>query len=262
MGFLEDYFINPILQGTGYNLINTAVYAIILIFSLFLVVKLLMRLGIRPSKKFWYDLLPFVILGGVVRALQDMRFFTGLGSLQYIFVTPFIYLLIFAIVLITLLISKYWKDVTRITGYALLLIFLLVSFAKAIEWTGFGIIIGLTLVSFGLTFFLVRYLKPELVSGLNFFPVLAHVLDGCATVTAVSIVGGFQEQHVVPNLLFSFLPLWTFIPIKILISLLAVYIIEKETKLEWNWLLLFTIFVLGMGPGVRDSFTVLLGSNL
>ena len=48
MGFFEDYFLRPVLEHTGYNPINTAAYALLLIVALFLVYKILAKIEIRP----------------------------------------------------------------------------------------------------------------------------------------------------------------------------------------------------------------------
>ncbi|MDI6721605.1 MAG: DUF63 family protein, partial [Candidatus Aenigmarchaeota archaeon] len=47
MGFFETYFIEPVLNGTGYNIYNTAVYAFLLIIAAFLTYKLLKILKIE-----------------------------------------------------------------------------------------------------------------------------------------------------------------------------------------------------------------------
>ena len=73
MGFFEDYFIRPTLEHTGYNPVNTITYAVALIIALFLVYKVLMKIKIKPDRRLWIDLLPFVFLGGALRALQDRK---------------------------------------------------------------------------------------------------------------------------------------------------------------------------------------------
>lgn len=261
MGFLEEYFIDPIIYGTGYNIVNTITFAIILIIALFFLIKLLRRLDIKTDRKLWYDLIPFVLLGGVLRALQDMNFFENLSIFQYFFVTPLIYFVVFFLALGIILFSKYSKiDITKDAGYFLLIFFSVIVVFKGINWDIFGIIMALTLLIFFSIFFALKFFKSKIIKGLNSFPLFAHILDSSASVTAIMLVSGFKEQHVVPSFLFTFLPYWTFIPIKILIVLTALFIIDKEAKGKWNWMLKFTVFVLGMGPGIRNTLSVLMGA--
>lgn len=263
MGFLEEFFINPIIYGIGYNIANTIVYAVILIIALFGVIKLLKKMKIKTNRKLWFDLLPFVLLGGSLRALQDIGFFESLGDLQYLFVTPLIYIFIFLIALASLIISKKWKDITRNFGMILFGISIIFVLLNSKNWFGLGIVLGLTFLVFLITYFYMNFVKSKLLlKPENWMPLFAHTLDACASVTAISIIGGYQEQHVVPGFLFSYLPFWVFIPLKVIVVLLIIYIIEKESKREWNWMLKFAIFVLGMGPGLRNTLTLLIGSSL
>jgi len=263
MSFLEEFFINPIIYRTGYNVVNTITFAILLIIALFGLIKLLQKLNIKTNKKLWYDLIPFVLLGGITRALQDLGFFAKLGALQYLFVTPLIYFVIFFLAFGSIIVSKYTKfNITRDFGYFLVLFFLAFVVLRASNWNAFGIILSMSFLIFFAIYFAFKFLNIKILENLNSFPMFAHILDSSASVTAIMIVGGYTEQHVVPSFLFTFLPYWTFIPIKILIILLALYVIDKETseKKEWNWMLKFTVFVLGMGPGLRNLLTVFMGA--
>jgi uncharacterized membrane protein len=261
--FFYQYFIEPIEKGTGYNIVNTLTYAVLLIIAVAVIMKVLKRLGIRMDKRLWCDLLPFVILGGVVRALEDVHFFAFTGNWHFLFITPLIYIFIFALAFGSVLLTKATKKpVTRWAGVALLIAFSAAVAFKAVNWSGFAIIACLSAFVFSLTYVAFRLARSKLLAGANSHVLAGHVLDACASFTAISVVGGFTEQHVVPSALFSALPVWAFIPIKIFIVLLALYVIDREAKAEWNWMLKFTVLVLGMGPGVRDALTVLLGTNL
>jgi uncharacterized membrane protein len=267
MGFLEEYFIEPITNASGYNIVNTLVFAAVLITSVYFLVKVLRKLGIKMDKKLWYDLLPFVFLGGVLRALEDAHAFDFLGSAKFVFVTPLIYFFVFAVVFILLLTARFTRyDVTRNAGIFLLAFFSANVLLGTKNVEGFLIAVAITAVVFGATYFAVRKIKPKLMSWPNSFPLFAHSLDSCSSVTAVSIVGGYSEQHVVPGMIFNWLPYWTFIIIKVAIILAALYVIDKELPKkkdgDWRWMLKFTIFVLGAGPGTRNTLTMLLGTNM
>ena len=256
MDWLNNYFINPLLYAEGYNWINTLVFGLIFIASLFIIKRILDKLKIKLNKKLFNSLIPFVLLGGILRALQDTGFFNFLGILKFLFITPGIYFLVFSIALISLIIEKKRvKNFTKITGWFLVIFFITIIILKSNNWTGFFTALILTIFSFGITFLI---FKKHINVPMLYLPILAHSLDACSSVTAILIVGGFKEQHVLPNLLLKGNLFWLFIPLKILIVLLIIILIKKEDETNWQWLFLFSIFVLGMGPGTRNTLSILL----
>ena len=44
--FFQTYFIDPVMQGTGYNIYNTLVYALLLVIAVFATYKLLKKMKI------------------------------------------------------------------------------------------------------------------------------------------------------------------------------------------------------------------------
>jgi uncharacterized membrane protein len=257
MDFVIKYFINPIVYGQGYNSVNTIVFALIFLLSLWVVKKLLDYFRISLSEDLFLKLVPFVLLGGELRALQDINFFNFLGWFRFLFVTPGIYFSIFFVAFLVLIVEKRTrKKVVLWTGVVLDLIFFSFILFYAKNWVGFLIAIELTVLSFLVVFIL---FKKFMDKRMIYLPVFAHALDACSSVTAILIVGGFKEQHVVPNLLLRGSLFWFFIPIKILLALAVVYLIDIEEKDEnWKWLFLFSILALGLGPGTRDALTILI----
>lgn len=74
MGFIEDNFIQPVIQNGWFNPFNTAAYGAILIAGVILVYKLLEKLKIQIDKKFLLAILPFVFWAPVTRAIRDFIF--------------------------------------------------------------------------------------------------------------------------------------------------------------------------------------------
>ena len=256
MSFVADYLIQPILTGEGYNIYNTTFLALVLILWIFITFKILKKSGIKLDKKLWMKLLPFALLGGITRALQDIQLFSFLGNFQYLFITPGIYFLIYFITLSFLLLdNKLRRNLTGKIGWFFVIFFGVFILFNAKNLTGFATAIGLTLICFGIT---ISLFEKKLKNLMSYAPVFAHVLDACSSVTAILIIGGFKEQHVLPNLLLPGDLFWFFIPLKIMISLFAVYLINKEASKDWRWLFLFTVFIMGIGPGIRNSLTLLL----
>ena len=71
MGFIEENFVQPVLQNGWFNPYNTLAYGAILIIGVVLVYKLLQHLKIEIDRKFLLALLPFVVWAPVTRALRD-----------------------------------------------------------------------------------------------------------------------------------------------------------------------------------------------
>ncbi len=266
MGFLEDYFIRPTLEHTGYNMVNTIAYAIILIAALFAVYKILVKTGIKPDRKLWIDLLPFIFLGGALRALQDINFFDFLGVYHALFVTPMIYIIIFLLAFAGIMISKYTrKNFIRYFGIMLTIISATLVAINVKNPLGFAMILAVAAVSYAILYFTLKYSKINMVGRLGSYNsqiIAAHLLDASAAFVAVSVLGGYKESSVFTSFLFSQLPGWVFIPIKAAIILIVLHFIDKDSKDETNWLLKFAILVLGLGPGLHNLFSVFMGSNM
>jgi len=101
--FIYKYYIDPVKYGEPYNIVETITYAIILIIGVYLLYRWfsnsewLSQRGIKLDSAFILATLPYVVLGGVLRVIQDAGMVTG--DWQYLIVTPPIYFLLFFFVL-------------------------------------------------------------------------------------------------------------------------------------------------------------------
>lgn len=89
----------------GYNIINTLTYGILLIFSLLGIYKLLKKLKVTFDTKLIGAIIPFIVLGSVLRALEDAQLFRE--PIVYLFIAPIIYIFIGLLTLALLVISTY-----------------------------------------------------------------------------------------------------------------------------------------------------------
>ncbi|MEM0372775.1 MAG: DUF63 family protein [archaeon] len=258
MAFIEEYFVNPIISGTGYNPVNTVTYIAVALVLLYATVVVFRKMRITANDTLFHDIAPFVFLGGVLRALQDIQFFAPIGVFQYFFVTPLIYFSLYATVLALIVIqSKTKKRVVRITGWTALSLALIVAAVNLKRIDGLLIALALFCAVFGLVYLAMKKAKQGVLRGVNVFPFAGHALDACSSVTAITIVGGFTEQHVLPNIIFSYIPFWTFIPIKVAIVLAALYVVDRDVSdVRWRFALKMLLFALGMGPGVRNTLAM------
>jgi len=261
--FVNKYYIEPIVEGTGYNVVNTVTYLAILVLAVFLVFKALNKMNIDLNRDLWINLLPFVFLGGVVRALMDIGFFDSLGVFRYLFTSPFVFFMVFLMAFIPLVIVNRFDLKIRylgLFGVALLIVFSVGIISNVSEFGFFSLIIGLAILGCFLTYLILVLLGfDEFKDIVNWSPIFSHSLDASATALAIGFIGGYGEQHVLPSLLFEHLSVFAFIPLKLALAAAAVYYVNEVFSNDWKWILKFTILVVGLGPGVRNALIVLMG---
>ncbi|MGM0398245.1 MAG: DUF63 family protein [Halobacteriota archaeon] len=105
----------------GYTLVSEVGYALTLIFSLVGVVFLLRRLELGEKISFIYPLIPFMLLGGALRVVEDAMNAVPDGiepAIQYplntLLISPFIYFTVFFMTVGALLVSI-WAERTALT---------------------------------------------------------------------------------------------------------------------------------------------------
>jgi uncharacterized membrane protein len=103
--FLEPFYFAPIRGDTGYNGVNTATWAVLLGFSLLGLTQMVNGLKIKVDAMFIYGAVAWVVTGSIFRVVEDMDTFRP--PLQYIMITPPIYLLFGAFGVLSLLIGIY-----------------------------------------------------------------------------------------------------------------------------------------------------------
>lgn len=268
--FISQYYINPIVYNEGYNVVNTLTYAIILGISLFGVLKLMALFRLKIDERLVISTTPYIILGASLRNLQDVNLLSP--PLSYMFETPLVYILAFFITLVILLVCIYLghkgiiKDyskpffITGIAGAILVFVTLLLTRPILVWWAPI-VVCSLAFTFTGVIYLLARHFKIGfLTMPLNIAIIGAHMFDASSTFTAVDIVTGFSEKHVVPTYFIGithtafvmyFLKLVVFIPV--------LYILEKyftEDK-ELYYLLKFALLVLGFGPGIRNTLEMM-----
>jgi len=260
--FIKKYYIDSIVYKTGYNPVNTATWAIILIVAVYLLYKWLVK-RIEIDERFIYGNIPFIVFGAGVRVVEDAGFLKP--PISYIFMTPFIEFLIFAIALPTLVLSiklrrdRYWIHY-GLAGAVLAIatLILLLTNLKIENWFVFPTALAMASVftliyHFGTAKF-ARHMHNKL-SEMVFF---AHMLDASATFLGIQFLG-YWELHVVPRLLISKFGPWIMIPAKAILFLAILYILDKEEDESLKNFVKFVLIVLGLGPGLRDSLRMTFG---
>jgi uncharacterized membrane protein len=256
MEFVEKYFIEPTVRQSGYNVVNTVVYGLTFILLLYVAIKFFERSKIKLNEKVWFELLPFVFLGGILRSLFDLNFFSAIGFFQYFFITPLLYLTIFLIILVCTFISRVYPKFLNYSG-----IVLAVSFGLIVLWYGKNVQLFLTALFFSSIVYiiLIALLKVvklhRLAKGINSHVLYGHLLDACSATVAVSLLG-YRESQILSAHLIMLSPL-TFILIKALVPLVLLYFINRRTKGNTNFILKFALLILGLPQGVHNSLLLL-----
>ena len=276
MGPLEEFFISPIMEKTGYNPVNTIVYAAIALLAVYVIFKILKKTGIKINNDFFWGVLSFVLFGSTMRAVTDSvdgGVFTGVtpihegilnsGILDYGFltVTPGIYILVAGILLATIAVLHCIKrmELLPYIGFALFIPFflLLIPFMQHVEYA----IPVLILTAIPAYFIWKRYgaVASAVVAG--------HAMDGAATFIILDIFSSavgknYFEQHVLSRFVGELLDTYfLFYMVKVAIASMAVYLVEKENlKPDERIYFYLVIAIIGLAPGIRSILRMVCGT--
>lgn len=269
--FIYKYYISPIIHDSGYNSVNTVTWAIILLISLFGILKLLDKLDIRIDRRFIYSLIPFIYVGSSFRVIEDAEIASP--PLKYLLITPLIYFLIAAIVISSLILGYYLKNRDIIDEKQMVLISgSLISVFNSIILVNFGLnhtinylvpikIISLAIAVFIPLYFAIKVLPIDLLKNKLYSLILGvHLFDASSTFIGYSL--GATEKHVVPTFFINLTGTAAVMyPLKIITILFALWIILKvfEEEEQLGKLTLLVLLVLGLAPALRNTLRLTLG---
>jgi uncharacterized membrane protein len=264
--FIAKYYIDPIVYNEGYNVVNTLTYAIILGISLFALLKLMALLKLKIDERLIMSTAPYIIMGASLRNLEDVHLLAP--PLSYMFITPLVYIVAFALTLIVLLIcatlerkgviKDYSKPYMWIGIAAVVIIFATLFLTQPVSvWWAPIVVFALAFTFTGIIYLIARHFKIGfLTMPLNVAILGAHMFDASSTFTAVDIVTGFAEKHVVPTFFIDIThTAFIMYALKLAVFIPVIYLIEKyfvEDK-DLYYVLKFVLLVLGFGPGIRNT---------
>lgn len=272
-----DTFLPDIIQTTffsGYTVFNTVAYTLILVIFVLAIIKMFKKLEIDPISIF-YSIIPFIFLGSSTRALVDNGFYPKTVFL----ITPGLYIIVGLLTIASVLFSIYLFNKMEIDyRYTLFFMGLIFSLPNIILFSNlnftaiFYVLVTwiISSLAFMVIAFLVLYIKNKNSHStllnifghkINFSIVLAHLFDASTTYVAVEYFN-YYEQHVLPNALNQLFDTYlTLFPMKIIVIVAVLYIIDQyfEDQTIKN-LLKLTVFVLGLAPGLRNILTLAIGT--
>jgi len=261
----------------SYNIYNTLLFSVIgIIFYFFIVWNYLLWRKVKVDFEFIKSVFIFIVIGSILRLFSQT--YTSVGgiinlsnnplSLGFYFQFPWMFILLALSFLICFEVSLYlsksfncsYNRILQIIGLIILIPLLFLIIININYWLFFLGIIFSSLILLCLFVFIFKFIKNKLLnSKINKLVLLSQILDGVSTFVAIVFFKNiFSEQHVVSSFVLSINPI-LFILIKIILSLLVVYLIDRfiKNKFERNYYKLFVI-IIGFITGLRDLFTIAL----
>lgn len=275
--FITDFFINPIAERTGYNMVNTLFYAALAIIAVYILWIIFKKSKIRIDNDFFHGVLAFVLFGSAARVVTDAvdagtmtavsplhKLILDSGFYQYGFitVTPGIYMVVAGILLLCVAILSHFKKMQclKYIGLALFALHFLLLLPFLQYWMHAIPVLLMAAIPFAMAYYCFRNIQSSLVVG-------AQALDGAATFYIIDIFSpltGIQyfEQHVISRAVGEFMDTYLlFYLIKIGIAFAASYFVGKEKLSEDEKLYILLIFVIiGLAPGLRDMLRMMAGT--
>lgn len=286
MGFFETYFAEPIKYNTGYNAVNTAAYAVIFVALVLLTYRILKRLGIKVDRNFFIGIAPYIALGGILRAWEDLiefskavpQFFSPFiltdasgGARNLLLITPLIYIFMFFLALAALLLSKLVEKRAKIPYHKAWLAFgvlFCIAGVSQLRISDIFALFAMLAISGAWAFAILgsraafrgfgvarRALTME-----NSLLIIAHMFDATTTFVALQFFPYF-EQHVVAGLAVGFLGPAGIFALKLPVVAAVLYYLDKEmvNEQEKKNFIKIAILVLGLGPGLRNFLRLVMG---
>jgi uncharacterized membrane protein len=285
-----------VVAYTGYTLVSEVGYMLVLLFMLIGVLLLLSRLDLATDRRLFFSLVPFMLFGGAIRVVEDATdaavdagFEPAIGfPLNTLFISPIIYVTVFAFTLGALLVSvrlerdgvvpNQFRAMTGIGGAVLgLTVVYLFYLAATTEYVRF--FPQILILDFGIASVLaygiyraVDEVKPEINAGtgrIGLVVLWAHAIDGVANViaadwaTALGHPFTYGAKHpanrIIIQITDSVLPgsissvigtSWPFLLVKLVVALGIVWLFDERIMDESpRYALLLLIAAVAVGLG-------------
>jgi len=244
----------------GYGVANTLVFTFIGLFIYYLSYLYLVKFRrTRIDLKFVYSIIPFVFIGVFIRIMGDLSLITQ-KYLQYPYLFGFLGILYLLVFEITRLVSRehHVKHIT-IIGLILVLPLLVWILFEIKHWVYFIEILITSVIILLFFIYIYSHMKKfnMFKTRINKIFLFSEILDTFATSFALIFFGNkFVEEHFLSGVLISGNVIW-FIVLKLFITLLLLYLIDKLVKEEGeNHYYKLLIIVLALSTGGRDLFLI------
>jgi uncharacterized membrane protein len=282
--FIYKYYIDPIRLGQPYNVVDTLTYALILVAGVYLLYRWLSTstwlsdIGFRIDTEFILATLPYIVLGGVVRVIEDTGMITG--DFKYLLITPLIYFVLFFYTIAILFLSRYltlqgltktfltfyfWAGVLSVIVSSLVLVAWSTTH-HGVDLYVLTVILLMAATATIIVWAFMRYVcKWEYIRDPLYITLLfGQLLDASATSFGIDLHPALQymEEHVVGSGLINLTgTAFVMFPLKLLVLFPAIYVMQlyrKEANPAFWHLVLLAMIVVGFAPGIRDMVRMVL----
>jgi uncharacterized membrane protein len=274
--FINTYYLNPIRNDDGYNLVNTITWAVVLGICIFGIFRLLEKLEVKITPRFILSILPFVLAGSSLRVLEDSPAGIFHPPFTYLLITPNIYFLVFGITVACLWTSIRLQKAGLVKDYhpvfaGLGLAWFLLNLGTLLYFENIVaayVPVFVLTAGTGLTFafyMVARRLKSSIFTDpLNLSILLAHMLDASSTYIGIDKLG-YYEKHVLPSYLIELTDTaLVMYPLKLIIFVGVLYALDTQFEKDeesnnLKMLIKMVILILGLSPATRNTIRMMLG---
>jgi uncharacterized membrane protein len=272
--FVETYYVHPITHDTGYNLVNTVTWALVLVVCLFLTLRLLKKLDVRIDHRFIASVSPYIVVGASLRVMEDAELFAP--PLSYLLITPLIFFLVFFCCVALLILSVNVSRSKKIRDYDYTLVFGLTGVLWCLanltillwkEEIVFGwvllAVIGIAGVLLGAIYAIAaKFGVNFLTEKVSIAVLAAHLLDASSSYIGIDMLG-YTGKHVVEGFLVKYTGTAAgMYPLKLGILVPILYVLDTQftdDDMELKNLVLLALIVMGLAPAVRNTLRMMLG---
>ncbi|MFA5303618.1 MAG: DUF63 family protein [Candidatus Nanoarchaeia archaeon] len=254
---LSSFFYENFLKGwsssESYNIFDTMAYAILAIILISLMYKIL-----KGKAKFNINLLlkilPFIILGSIIRVYAD----TGVYERFFWTVTPGIWIMMIALFFLSFFLDKLLGKKILMTYLPTILILFHLPNFNIVNFKALPLYALFFSISIA-PLFLLRKKIPLLSDKLSLAAIMSHLFDATSTFVNIDFFG-YIEVHIVGGFFTQYFHTGAVMyALKLLVLLPLLYYLNKDPDKEFGNYLKIIICVLGLGPGIRNFITILLG---
>jgi len=273
----NQYFLEPAMNPgvQGYNLVNTAVYgALLVLLAFFVIYPFLDKKKIKFNYRFALAMIPFILIGTALRAINSARLLPGVSKtlnpfeLGFWTFTPGVWFATFGLVIIGMIVAWRVEKKTKmefskalgIIGIIFALVPVLFVLSNFSNWNGFVLVSLLVIAVSGAIAIALKKIKAteRLATKMNLLAVAGQVMDSSATVFAVFTLN-FTEQHPLSDAILK-IPVvgpLAFLALKLVLVLVILNFVEKEIKREnlRSFIKLF-IIILGFATGLASVLKI------
>lgn len=270
LNFINRYYIEGIINDSSYNHFDMLTYVIILFAGVYAALKLLNKLGIKVDEEFVIATISYISMGSVFRVIEDADMLSP--PIKYLFITPLIFFVVFAICLGALVSVRYLERLGKIKNYvrmysavglslslAGIIILTLGSYTAQLDVLFYSLLpaVVLTGIIRKLSFAIgMVYLRSRVYS----FVIFSFLLDSFTTYIGMGL--NYTNKHPFSSFLTSIFGTgFVLVPLSLILVMLIILMLEKESwkNEDEKYMLVLTLIVLGFSMGARNLLAMSFG---